>query len=283
MSLTFSLLIHLAVVLLIFLVPQARKESGTPFFTRLVTPDELRKEFPSAASGEGSSRESLRPRQRVPSRPALSRVAVPRRESPEAPSPRSGPGTAEKGTAPDTGAGGTGDRGLPARGPQEALSGAPGNIMPGGSGAAGSQRGPAVPAPGPTLKEKLFDREIMDKVAKREERGHDNSITFDTKEFKYESYMIRLKERIEGIWKYPPDAAMRGIYGDLWIEFTIKKNGRLGDVVLKRTSGHRSLDEAAMRALKDGEPYWPLPDEWSRDSLPITGHFVYSIYGTYIR
>jgi len=26
-----------------------------------------------------------------------------------------------------------------------------------------------------------------------------------------------------------------------------------------------------------------LPDEWGKDALTITGHFVYSIYGTYIR
>jgi protein TonB len=137
--------------------------------------------------------------------------------------------------------------------------------------------------PSPSIREKLFDREIVEKYAKREEGRRDNSITFDTREFKYEGYMMRLKDRIEGIWHYPADAAMRGIYGDLVIEFTIAKNGRLTDVSLKRTSGHRGLDQAAMQALKDGEPYWPLPDEWGKDSLTVTGHFVYSIYGAHIR
>jgi protein TonB len=123
----------------------------------------------------------------------------------------------------------------------------------------------------------------MDKLATREEKRHDSSITFDAGEFKYEGYMMKLKARIEGIWRYPQDAARRGLYGDLYIRFTIKKNGRLADVELVRTSGHRSLDEAAMQALKEGEPYWPLPDEWGKDVLTITGHFVYSMYGTYIR
>lgn len=145
------------------------------------------------------------------------------------------------------------------------------------------QRGPGIVTPSPSLREKLFDREVMGKFAKREEKTQDNSITFDTKEFKYETYMMRLKERIEGIWRYPPEAAGRGIQGDLLIRFTIRKDGRLGDVELVRTSGYRNLDQAAMQALKDGEPYWPLPDEWGKDSLSITGHFVYSMYGTYIR
>lgn len=285
MSLTFSLLAHLAMALLIFFAPQARKESGTPFVTRLVSPDELRREFPPGPPAKSSSRERLSARELPPARPALPPASRPQRETPAtpAPSPQPGPGAAEKGIVPDGSAGVKGDRELSARDSQGDASGSPEASTPKGGGAPGIQRGPATPAPGPTLKEKLFDREIVERFAKREEKGHDSSITFDTKEFKYATYMVRLKERIEGIWRYPSEAAMRGIYGDLYIKFTIKKNGRLEDVELMRTSGHRSLDEAAMRALKDGEPYWPLPEEWGKDSLSITGHFVYSIYGTYIR
>jgi protein TonB len=57
----------------------------------------------------------------------------------------------------------------------------------------------------------------------------------------------------------------------------------LGAVELIRTSGHKSLDDAAMKALKEGEPYWPLPDEWGMEAYTIEGHFIYSIYGYYIR
>lgn len=133
-------------------------------------------------------------------------------------------------------------------------------------------------------KDRLFDKEIIGKLAQKErEAKPDNSITFSTKEYQYQGYMQRLKEKIEGIWRYPRDAAERGIYGDLYIRFTIKKNGKLGAVDLIRTSGYKSLDEAAIRALRDAEPYWPLLDEWGRDGLTITGHFVYTHYGSYIR
>lgn len=133
-------------------------------------------------------------------------------------------------------------------------------------------------------KDKLFDKEIIGKLAQKErEAKPDNSITFSTKEYQYQGYMQRLKEKIEGIWRYPRDAAERGIYGDLYIRFTIKKNGKLGAVDLIRTSGYKSLDDAAIKALRDAEPYWPLPDEWGRDGLTITGHFVYTHYGSYIR
>ncbi|MCX7914483.1 MAG: TonB family protein [Thermodesulfovibrionales bacterium] len=131
---------------------------------------------------------------------------------------------------------------------------------------------------------RLFDKEIIGKLAhKSEEDNQESSITFSTKEFRYQSYMERLKEKIERIWKYPGEAAERGIYGDLYIRFTILKNGRLGAVELLRTSGYKILDDAALKALRDAEPYWPLPDEWDREGLTITGHFIYTYYGGYIR
>jgi protein TonB len=142
-------------------------------------------------------------------------------------------------------------------------------------------------------REKLFDRNVIGDLAKRESeremserekmREKGRSLTFDTKDYKFLLYNKRLKERIENIWIYPREAATRGIYGDLVIRFTIKKNGTLGAVELIRTSGHQNLDDAAMKALRDGEPYWPLPDEWGMDAYSIVGHFVYTIYGYYVR
>ena len=142
-------------------------------------------------------------------------------------------------------------------------------------------------------REKLFDRNVIGDLAKRDiereknEReklqGKGRTLTLDTKDYKYLLYNERLKQRIESIWIYPHDEASRGIYGDLIIRFTIKKNGTLGAVELVRTSGYQNLDDAAMKALKDGEPYWPLPDEWGMDAYTIVGHFVYTIYGYYIR
>ncbi|MEW6067576.1 MAG: energy transducer TonB [Nitrospirota bacterium] len=144
-----------------------------------------------------------------------------------------------------------------------------------------SFRGPLSPP----LREKIFDRNIIGDIAKKnvEKEKKERALTFDTEEYKFLIYNRRLKERIESIWVYPPDAAARGIYGDLVISFTIKKNGRLGAIEVLRTSGHQNLDDAAIKALKDGEPYWPLPDEWGMDAYTIKGHFIYTIYGYYIR
>jgi len=142
--------------------------------------------------------------------------------------------------------------------------------------------------PEPSTREKLFDKgvigDLVRKDAKKEDKGDEERIfTFNVHDLKYLAYLKRLKEKIESIWVYPPDALAQGIYGDLVIKFTIKKNGQLGAVDLVRTSGHKNLDSAAVKSLRDADPFWPLPDDWGVETYTIEGHFIYTIYGYYIR
>lgn len=270
-----SVVIHvMAAVSVFFLLPQEKKRVSAPFFTRLVSPEELR---------------ALTPKGPAVSSPRLSRPAVPPAVSKPVPQQSERPPIKEEpahapSPAPPAGT----DRPAPetARPPEPAVP--PVASVPGAPGDARGPSSPQMPKTGgiktpPTAKERLFDREIVEKFAKREEEQKDNSVTFDTGEFRYHTYMVRLKEKIEGIWKYPPEAARRGVSGDLYIRFTIRKNGSLGEIELLRTSGYRSLDEAAQQALREAQPFWPLPEDWGKDNLTVTGHFIYSIYGTYIR
>ena len=282
-----SVLVHvLAGLFVMFLIPEEKKERGTPFVTRLITPEELESRSPPRGEQAGPIPKQghsapVPQRQAVPQRPPIPKTQK-SLKAPNVLKPVIPKDTSEHGTVREPGTSKLHESAPP--------------IPETGKGRGETQRGVAVPAQPygkplepagvpatPSLREKLFDREVVGKVARREDIKKDNSLTFDTHEFKYYTYMIRLKERIESVWKYPQDAAMRGVYGDLYIRFTIRKNGSLEDIELMRTSGHRNLDEAAQQALKDAQPYWPLPDEWGKESLTITGHFVYSIYGTLIR
>ncbi len=138
-------------------------------------------------------------------------------------------------------------------------------------------------APLPGRRPNLFDPGVIGHIARKEagagQGTKDNPVTFDTKEYRYSGYMDKLRAKIQSIWTYPPEAAEQRLYGDLYIQFTIKKDGNLGKIELLRTSGYKMLDDAAMRALKEGEPYWPLPEEWGMETYTIKGHFIYSLYG----
>jgi len=134
-------------------------------------------------------------------------------------------------------------------------------------------------APSPPLS--LFDRDTIEKYA-RKEPPPGKGLTFDTSEFRHRGYMRLLKEKIEGVWQYPKNAASLGLSGDLYMKFTIKKDGTVSEVELLRTSGYKELDEAAMKAVRDAGPYWPLPGDWEKDVLEVKGHFIYLYGGAYV-
>ena len=146
---------------------------------------------------------------------------------------------------------------------------------------------PGTPGTGATIgRRELFDQSVINRMVAKNDvpagkgrSGSKGAITFDTHDFRYWGYMQRLKEKIESIWVYPRQAIERRLYGELEIRFTILKDGTLGDVRIVRTSGYPILDEAALRALRDGQPYWPLPDEWGRKSFTVDGHFLYTFSG----
>jgi protein TonB len=129
----------------------------------------------------------------------------------------------------------------------------------------------------------LFDKETIEKYAqKKTAKEREKGLTFDAPELLHRGYMRMLKDKIESIWRYPEEAVRRGVSGDLYITFYIQRDGKLGEVKLVRTSGFRELDEAAMRALRDAEPFWPLPEDWKEDTLEIKGHFIYILGDTYV-
>ncbi len=123
----------------------------------------------------------------------------------------------------------------------------------------------------------LFDKKTIEKYALKGGPAK-KGLSFDSQGFKHRGYMRTLRERIESVWKYPKEAAERGISGDLRVTFIINRDGTLEHAELVRTSGYRSLDEAVLKALKKAFPWWPLPEDYEEDTLKVTGHFIY-IYG----
>ncbi|MBF0606904.1 MAG: TonB family protein [Candidatus Magnetobacterium sp. LHC-1] len=186
-------------------------------------------------------------------------------------------------------------KGLEAPAPKESV---PSNVVvpvapPTPEKTEGSQAYPPAPPKKPSTPSlgNLFDSDVIEKHAmasrkKDETTRHsantsdnkNNSLSLDVDDMRYAIYMRRVKDNIESVWQYPQAEARKKIYGDLYISFTINKNGTLGTVEVVRTSGHKALDEAAVRSIRDAAPFWPLPEEWGKESFTIRGHFVYNMY-----
>ncbi len=267
----YSFAVHAVIIAaIIFIIPPAKKKAGREFFADLISPQELVPRKPRALPAP-------KVRQSPPSRP---KAASP------APVMRGGKSRPGKETS----------QSVQRSSPGEIKAGNPGSLPSVSKGTPGGISGETKPGPsrggntgkpgneGPSPD--LFDKNIIGALAKRnieKEEKKDKAFAFDAKEYKFLIYNQRLKERIESIWHYPEEAAEKGIYGDLIIKFTIKKNGQLGAVELVRGSGYPVLDKAAVEALKEASPYWPLPEEWGMDAYTIEGNFVYTIYRSFIR
>lgn len=143
---------------------------------------------------------------------------------------------------------------------------------PGGRGEGGTS-GSAVGTGGkPTGKEGVT-----------EEAGGGFRLTpLNAPEIQYISYFASIKRKIELVWQYPYEAAVAGIEGELQVDFVIARSGKVESVTLVRGSGHRMLDDEAIRSIRMAAPFDPIPAEYKIPSLQIRGRFLY-IHGGALR
>ncbi|CAL93325.1 energy transducer TonB [Azoarcus olearius] len=87
------------------------------------------------------------------------------------------------------------------------------------------------------------------------------------REYRFAQYVEDWRLKIEriGTLNYP-DAARGKLYGSLLLSVSIRADGSVASVEVTRSSGHKVLDEAAMRIVNMSAPYAPFPPDISRDT-----------------
>jgi protein TonB len=90
-------------------------------------------------------------------------------------------------------------------------------------------------------------------------------IAADTRESDVAVYLDSWRRKIErvGTMNFPDVARREKLSGTPVIEVTIGADGKLLQTVIRRSSGHAEIDEAAMRILKMAAPFDPFPSELS--------------------
>jgi protein TonB len=88
-------------------------------------------------------------------------------------------------------------------------------------------------------------------------------VTPNTRESGVAVYLDAWKHKVEriGTLNYPNEARRRGLSGNPVLEVAINANGEMEDIVVRRTSGHPELDQAALAILKLATPFDPFPSE----------------------
>ena len=117
-----------------------------------------------------------------------------------------------------------------------------------------AQPSPAVPTLG--LNAAVADRELH----LRGQRSVDGKLLADTRESAIASYLDGWKRRIErvGTLNFPNEARRRSMSGNPVLEVAVRADGSLDAVIVRRSSGHRELDQAAVTIVRLAAPFDPF-------------------------
>ena len=135
------------------------------------------------------------------------------------------------------------------------------------------------------LVEKSLEIERLEAQIRREyqayqERPKRKFVGARTAEYRFARYVDDWRRRIEriGNLNYPEEAKMRGIHGSLQLTVAIKADGEVESIQVNRSSGHRVLDQAAVRIVRLAAPFerFPANIRVDTDILHITRTWTFT-------
>ena len=121
---------------------------------------------------------------------------------------------------------------------------------------------------------KRLSAELDKKTKRYAKRPRRKAINASTKEYKYANYLDAWRRKVEriGNLNYPDEAKRRKLYGNLILHVAVRANGAVESIRVLNSSGHKLLDDAAVRIVKLAAPFAPFSAEirGETDILDIT-------------
>ncbi len=106
------------------------------------------------------------------------------------------------------------------------------------------------------------------------QRDRRKAVNASTQEYKYAAYLESWRRKVEkiGNLNYPDEAKRRKLYGNLLMHVAVRADGSVEKISVRRSSGHKLLDDAAVRIVRMSAPFAPFPPEIRQevDVLDIT-------------
>jgi len=101
-----------------------------------------------------------------------------------------------------------------------------------------------------------------------------------TQEYKYAAYMDAWRAKVEriGNLNYPEEAKRRSLTGSLVLDVALNSDGSVNTIVVRRSSGHKLLDDAAVRIVEMSSPFTPFTADMKAetDILHITRTWIFN-------
>ena len=89
------------------------------------------------------------------------------------------------------------------------------------------------------------------------------------------SFLRRFEGAVYGVWRYPQEAAMKGIEGITPIRITFNRRGEITNIQQLESSGARILDEEVLRTLRAIGPVGGFPKGYDKDEFHLIAFFQY--------
>jgi protein TonB len=122
------------------------------------------------------------------------------------------------------------------------------------------------------------------RMAKLEEsyrRKYENDIAegdtrfLNSDDIQFGSFLRRFEGAVYGVWRYPQEAAMRGIEGITPIRITFNRRGEITNIQQLESSGAKILDEEVVRTLRAIGPVGGFPKGYEKDEFHLIAFFQY--------
>ena len=91
------------------------------------------------------------------------------------------------------------------------------------------------------------------------------------------SYIGQVRRSVLGAKRYPEASRRAGRQGKLQVQFTILKNGEVGNVRLLSETPYPNLNREAMAAVKRAAPFSGIPDSIMQQSLKVVLPFRFEL------
>jgi protein TonB len=110
--------------------------------------------------------------------------------------------------------------------------------------------------------------EIRQKQQAYAQMPREKYISANTREYRYASYEDSWRQKVEriGNLNYPSEAKTMKLSGTLLMDVAINADGTLKSVRIDRSSGHKALDNGAIRIVRMASPFAPLPPEIRKET-----------------
>ena len=82
---------------------------------------------------------------------------------------------------------------------------------------------------------------------------------------------------MDGLIEFPEELALNFDQGEVIVRFTLFRDGRVGQVVVEKSSGFKKFDRQVTSAVGRGGPYGPVPPTiiGERDRITVRAPYAF--------